>query len=794
MFNVFTRFILAACLLITASAGSANAGPAKAEQAAETSRPHAVYPGWSRPPGPGKKYDTWQDAQGPDVGEVTVDPERLPSRVDNATRPQFPPIYRQTFGACGQFAAVASVFTYEMNVLDGTVADTDATRFPAHFSWNMINRAQNKGSEAYHGWEVAKRIGIPTAKTYGGVRLNKIGVWPNGYDVWRDAMDHRVSGYRYTPALTVEQLDEARGWLYDRNQPDVKGEAIGGLFGIDGRMGQGEDRDKVTVTIPKGEYAEGQGLWIAWSATGYGHGMACVGYDDQVGYDRNGDGEITNDKDINDDGKVTLADWERGAWIVVNSWGKKWSGDGKIYLLYSAMVDDTWPRGKYIGRVEVARYQPRVTARIKLACDNRTDLRMTIGIAADPDAKAPEHTIAPEAFNGWPLFGRTHAGYVPLAGPEQPEPIEVGIDLTELLDKVDVDQQAGARVFLTLTRKDGSQAIGQLHEAGVRFYDNQGNFEREIPMDIGEGNFGETELTASITLTPAKEDEQLTLSVGDRRIMSYNAAFVKSPITDAPWYGRSGFIHPVYSPKGKVVTGAFPEDHPHQHGLMFAWTSAEYEGQKVDFWNAQKKQAKIEHVKTVKADKDSIEAKLRHVITAGKHNDVTVLNETWTLTRVEHDALNVFDLVSVQTCATDKPLKLRKHKYGAMCIRGPASWSNGEAMLTSEGKTQTQGNHTRPNWVALFGRADMQGKAIGEYCGIAAMSHPDNLHGPQPVRLHPEMSYFCFAPMILDGFEITPEKPYVSKFRFVAYDGKPDPKQLDAIWEDYAKTNKKLSD
>lgn len=502
MLNLITRFLLLACLAV-AVALSSDASNAQARPAAvaDMTHPHAVYPGWSRPPGPGKDYDTWQGAMGPDVGEVSVDPKRLPSRVDNAQRPQFPPIYRQKWGACGQFASVASVFTYEWNVAHGTLADSDQTRFPAHFSWNMINRAENKGSEAYHGWEVAKRVGIPTAKAYGGVRLNEIGLWPNGYDIWRDAMTHRVAGYRYTPALTVEQLNEARGWLYDRNQPDAQGDAIGGVFAIDGRMGQGEDRDKVTVTIPKGHYAEGQGLWTAWSATGYGHGMACVGYDDQVGYDLNGDGRITNDHDINGDGKVTLADWERGAWIVVNSWGSTWSGDGKIYLLYSAMCDDSWPRGKYIGRVEVAKYQPRVTARLKLACDNRTDLRLTLGIAADPDAQTPEHTIAPEAFNGWPVFGRgTHAGDVPLAGPGNNEPIEVGIDLTELFDQLDEAQQTRAKVFLTLARKDDSTATGQLHETGIRFYDAKGKLQQEVPMQVGEGTFGQAELITSIVI------------------------------------------------------------------------------------------------------------------------------------------------------------------------------------------------------------------------------------------------------------------------------------------------------
>ena len=293
-----------------------------------------------------------------------------------------------------------------------------------------------------------------------------------------------------------------------------------------------------------------------------------------------------------------------------------------------------------------------------------------------------------------------------------------------------------------------------------------------------------------LTLSPDSEPT-LTLSNGDRPVASYNAAFVPSPIDDAPWYGRSGFIHPVYSPKGRVVTGAFPEDHPHQHALMFAWTSATYDGQKVDFWNSHKKQGRIEHVETIQADGDTIKVKLRHTIITGKHKGLTVLHENWTLTRVEHDTLNVFDLVSVQANVTDKPLIIRKHKYGGLCVRGPASWSNGDAMLTSEGKNQKQGNHTRPNWVALFGRADMDGKAIGDWCGIAAMAHPDNHHGPQPARLHEEMSYFCFAPMVAGQFQIKPGEPFVSRFRFVTYDGKPDKERLDAIWQNFAKSDAK---
>ena len=461
--------------------------------------PGAVYEYFMRPPGPGEGYDTWAGARGPDVGEVEVDPGRLPSRVDNSSRSAFPPIYRQRYGTCGQYTAAATMFTYEMNVLNGTAADADERRFPATFSWNMMNQAKKTGSEAYHGWEVAKRVGLPTIATYGSVERLEVGAWPNGYDVWRDAMNYRVTGYRYTPALTVEQLNEARGWLYDRNQPEKAGGSIGGLLALDGRMGKKQERHRYTVKVAEGGYEAGEDLWKTWGPSGYGHGITCAGYDDNVGYDLNGDGRITNDVDINGDGEVTLADWERGAYIVVNSWGTTWSGDGKIYLLYSAMVDPTWKRGNYFGRIEVAKHVPRMTLRLKLSCDNREDLRVTVGLSNDPGAAEAEHALSPEALNGWPVFGGSGPGDVPLAGPGDDAPLELGVDLTPLLASLGAERGERAAVFLTISRAEDSDATGELHEAAVRFYDAAGEFVEEVPIRVGDGVFGEKPLAIRAT-------------------------------------------------------------------------------------------------------------------------------------------------------------------------------------------------------------------------------------------------------------------------------------------------------
>jgi hypothetical protein len=278
----------------------------------------------------------------------------------------------------------------------------------------------------------------------------------------------------------------------------------------------------------------------------------------------------------------------------------------------------------------------------------------------------------------------------------------------------------------------------------------------------------------------ADEPAQLSLQHDGRKLLTYNARYIESPAADQPWYGRSGFIHPVYTPRGRVVTAGFPADHMHQHGLMFAWTSAEFDGRAVDFWNSKKEAGFIEHIETVRADKHTIVVKLRHIDETGSVPTV-VLNETWEIKSVPHDSLNVFDLISTQTCATDRPLKIKKFHYGAMCIRGPSAWLEAATMVTDEGKQRAAGNHSRPNYVTLSGKID------GESCGIVAMSHPQNFRAPQPVRLHPNKPYFCFAPMVLGDFAIEPGQPYVSRYRFVAFDGEPDDATWKEIWQDYTR-------
>ena len=256
-------------------------------------------------------------------------------------------------------------------------------------------------------------------------------------------------------------------------------------------------------------------------------------------------------------------------------------------------------------------------------------------------------------------------------------------------------------------------------------------------------------------------------------------------------FSRTGYIHPLYSPRGRVITGDYAADHPHQHGLFFAWTKSSFRGKPTEFWNQKKQLGDIRYRsskwKTEKSGKVILESE--QIFTTGKDSNDSIIKETW---RIEippkQNDYYQFDLISTQSCATDDPLLIQKYHYGGMAIRGNDQWmeknKNGKSiakMITSEEKNRENGNHSRPRWVTMYGPVD------GEICGIVVMNHPDNFRYPQWVRLHPAMPYFVYAPMVQEAFAIEPDKPYISKFRYLIYDGTPDRNTIEGSWNEWIK-------
>ncbi|MEX2382929.1 MAG: PmoA family protein [Opitutales bacterium] len=303
---------------------------------------------------------------------------------------------------------------------------------------------------------------------------------------------------------------------------------------------------------------------------------------------------------------------------------------------------------------------------------------------------------------------------------------------------------------------------------------------------------GDTEGEASpVTVETVPDNGRLKLSVEGVPVLYYQAEKREFPRPGIdPIYARGGFIHPLLSPSGKVLTDSYPEDHVHHHGIWAPWTRTEFEERTPDFWNMAQGSGTVEFVEIDETWSGAVHGgfQTRHqFVDLSAPEPVVALNETWTVKvyngRDDERAYNIFDLTIVQETASSSPLTLPEYHYGGLGFRGNGDWvgNDNTFFLTSNGETDRVAGHaTRADWCHIGGEVD------GDLTGVAILGHPGNFRAPQPMRLHPNEPFFCYAPSQLGDWEITPEEPYVARYRFVTMDGPPDQNELDQFWNAYA--------
>jgi hypothetical protein len=302
---------------------------------------------------------------------------------------------------------------------------------------------------------------------------------------------------------------------------------------------------------------------------------------------------------------------------------------------------------------------------------------------------------------------------------------------------------------------------------------------------------------AAPQITIADSGQAVEASFDSKPLLRYNKAHVEPPPGVNKRHGRSAHLHPVWTPRGTVVTDELPPDHLHQSGIFLAYTKTVFEGRGVDFWNLGGGQGRVrfkqldriasgpvfgeiqvqqEHVDLLAGD----EIKGVGAVEGGK----VALNETWNI-RVWNAGWQsgywLLDITSRSVAATNNPLRMPEYHYGGMAIRGARPWTPDHVhFLTSAGDNRRQGNHTRVRW------CDMTGVSDGQTAGATLMTHPDNFRFPEPLRIHPTMPYMVYTPSFVGAWEIQPGRDHFSRYQFVIHDGELEPATLERLWRDFA--------
>ncbi len=284
---------------------------------------------------------------------------------------------------------------------------------------------------------------------------------------------------------------------------------------------------------------------------------------------------------------------------------------------------------------------------------------------------------------------------------------------------------------------------------------------------------------------------KLTFSLNGTDLLSYQYDTVYPPEGVDSIFRRSGFIHPLNSPQGQVITQVYPASHNHHFGLWNPWTQVLYDGDVIDFWNLGKGQGTVRFAGLLSQNDEtedkpaSIQVLEEHwVLLEGKTK--VALNETKTISvsQINENAYALDIDISYQ-CATNEPFHILEYRYQGMTLRTVPEWTESTSeVFTSQVSSRAGVDGTSDRWCVI------QGKLDSADVGVIMMSHMDNYKHPEPLRVWPSgeiMANFC--PTKFEDWILEPGNTYEMSYRFYVYNGIMTSEEAETAWQDYTQNN-----
>jgi len=297
--------------------------------------------------------------------------------------------------------------------------------------------------------------------------------------------------------------------------------------------------------------------------------------------------------------------------------------------------------------------------------------------------------------------------------------------------------------------------------------------------------------TKKMKIEIKQREGQIEVLQNDNKIVGYQMAVKNPPEGINPAYKRSGYLHPINTPKGKRLTQIQPKDHYHHYGIWNPWTHTLFEGDTLDFWNLAKEQGTVRFAKLLKQESGAVFSSFKvlheHVVLK-KGKEKVALNETQEIKIIPiNQNQYLMDITLQYECATNLPFTIIQYRYAGFGWRTTEEWDNQNSrVLSSEGKTRKNADGSTARWCIV------DGKLGDSYGGAVMLSHPENYNHPEPLRVWPENQYgrgdlfVNFATTKTTDWVLNPGKKYNLKYQLLIYDGKIEIEDVEKKWKQFA--------
>jgi hypothetical protein len=280
-------------------------------------------------------------------------------------------------------------------------------------------------------------------------------------------------------------------------------------------------------------------------------------------------------------------------------------------------------------------------------------------------------------------------------------------------------------------------------------------------------------------------------------VLSYQMTKEPVPAGIKEAYSKSGFIHPIQSPSGQILSRIQPEDHYHHYGIWGPYTRATIGGKEVDFWNLGDEKGRVDfsHVLSKKQAGGAAELTVRqnHVdLKAAAESRIAMEEDLRIKVKPADKGRYQVDYTSTLQTAIPGGILLDDYRYGGgIGFRATEVWGDANSsILTSEGKDRATADGSNARWILVTGQSDHpSGKS-----GILFMSHNTNQAHPEPLRVWPPGQYegkgnvfIEFCPIRHTSWEIQPGKRYSLTYRMLVFDGEFTVQEAENYWKSFVK-------
>lgn len=289
------------------------------------------------------------------------------------------------------------------------------------------------------------------------------------------------------------------------------------------------------------------------------------------------------------------------------------------------------------------------------------------------------------------------------------------------------------------------------------------------------------------------EDGSLTIQYAGKNLLRYNYKTVYPPAGIDTAYKRSGFIHPLWSPHGQVLTRIQAPDHYHHYGIWNPWTHVLYESDTVDFWNLADRKGTVRFANLVSISDGPIFSEYRvlhqHVVFKKNGSEKIALNELQSVRiyQPRDPTYYITDITINMSCAGESPVMLLEYRYGGLGWRTTGQWNKENSeVLTSEGKTRKDADGSTARWCIVQGAVD------NDFAGMVMMSYPANYNHPEPLRIWPETQnnrgdmFANFSPTKNRNWLLEPGHVYTLKYRLIVFNGHFTKEKAESAWKYFA--------